>query len=608
MNTNDLIQLDQSIYRVLEVSDNLVLVFDCTRTALPIWITIDELNAGQAITETELYSKIGHKQRTELTQQDLQICNRKYTMIASTLAVIGDKQRRTKAISDAAKQYGVTTKCIKKLLCQYLTINDKSVFAPKEHQESGLTEYQRNIRWSLNKYYYTRHGKSLTETYTMLIAEKYTDSTGRVVSNHPTKAQFDYYFRKHCSKQTLYISRDGLKRYQMDKRPLLGQGIREFAPNIGIGLLDATICDIYLCDPSGQQTVGRPTLTACIDAYSGLCCGYALGFEGGVHSIRELLLNTLEDKVDFCQKYGISISKDVWPCNNLMATYVTDRGSEYTSTCMEQLSELGVTVVNLPPFRPELKGSVERFFSLVQDSYKHMLRGKGIIETDAQVRGARDYRRDACLTIDDFERIVIHCILHYNTHHIVSSFPYSKAMLDARIKPTPSSLWSYGIKQLGTNLLDISKELLIKTLLPRTKGKYSQRGLIVHKLRYRNDAYTEQYLSGGETIVAYNPDNVNTVYLVKDNYAEFSLIESQYADLSLAGAKEMQQRHRDLLHSFTDESLQAKVNLIKHIQTVSTQRKRNVDGVNTTYSQQTKANERYARHRNLLSEVTNEKH
>ena len=389
----------------------------------------------------------------------------------------------------------------------------------------------------------------------------------------------------------------------MDKRPLLGEGIREFAPNIGTGLLDSTICDIFLCDPSGQQTVGRPTLTVCIDAYSGLCCGYALGFEGGVHSIRELLLNTLEDKVALCYKYGISISKDDWPCNNLMSTYVTDRGSEYTSTCMEQLSELGVTIVNLPPFRAELKGSVERFFALLQDSYKHLLRGKGVIERDAEVRGARDYRRDACFTIEDFERIVIHCILHYNTHHIVASFPYTKAMLNEGIKPTPSSLWSYGVKQLGANLLDISKKQLIKTLLPRTKGKFTQRGLIVHKLRYRNDAYTEEYLSGGETTIAYNPNSVNTVYLVKDNYAEFNLIESQYADLSLAGAKEMQQRHRDLLHSFTDETLQAKVDLIKHIQTVSTQRKRNVDGVRTTYSQQARVNERYARHRDLLSEV-----
>ena len=32
-------------------------------------------------------------------------------------------------------------------------------------------------------------------------------------------------------------------------------------------------------------------------------------------------------------------------------------GSEYKSANLEQLAELGVTIVNLPSFRPELKGS-----------------------------------------------------------------------------------------------------------------------------------------------------------------------------------------------------------------------------------------------------------
>lgn len=608
MIVNELIQIDETIYRVLTVSGNLALVFDCLRKALPIWIATTELQSGHTITESNLTQRINLEKRESLTQSDIQVCNRKYTMIAPVLAVIDNKSQRTKAIKDAALRYNVTTKCIKKLVCQYLTLNDKSALAPKPQPKKELSEAQKSIRWALNKFYYTHHGKSLADTYAMLIAEKYTDASGAVSPNHPTKAQFDYYVRTHQRLQTHYISREGIKKYQMARRPLLGEGVREFAHNVGIGLLDSTICDIYLCDQSGQQTVGRPILTACIDAFSGLCCGYALGYEGGVYSIRELLLNTLEDKVLWCRKFGIEIDNDDWPCNSLMASYVTDRGSEYASICMEQLAELGISVINLPAFRPELKGSVERFFALIQDSYKHMLKGKGIIEIDAESRGARDYRRDACLTIEDFELIILQCILHYNKYHVIASFPYTKEMLDAQIKPTPSSLWNYGITQLGANLLNITKEQLIKTLLPRTKGTFTKRGLIVHKLRYRNDAYTEQYLSGGEVCIAYNPDNINTVYLISDNYAEFRLIESQYADLSLDGAKEMLQQRNKFLQSFAEDTLQGKVDLIKHIQAITKQRRRNVNGVKVTYSQQTRANERNSRHRDLLSEVTHEEH
>ena len=40
-------------------------------------------------------------------------------------------------------------------------------------------------------------------------------------------------------------------------------------------MLDATVCDIYLVNESGT-IVGRPILTLCVDAYSGVICGYLL--------------------------------------------------------------------------------------------------------------------------------------------------------------------------------------------------------------------------------------------------------------------------------------------------------------------------------------------
>lgn len=90
-------------------------------------------------------------------------------------------------------------------------------------------------------------------------------------------------------------------------------------------------------------------------------------------------------------------------------------GSEYKSENFEQIAELGVTIINLPPYRPELKGAVEKFFDLLQNTYKPYLKGKGIIEPDFQERGAHDYRKDARLTIADFEKYcctVLFTIIH----------------------------------------------------------------------------------------------------------------------------------------------------------------------------------------------------
>ena len=60
---------------------------------------------------------------------------------------------------------------------------------------------------------------------------------------------------------------------------------------------------------------------------------------------------------------------------NFLQLRGTDMGSEYKSENFEQITELGVTVVNLPSYRPELKEAVEKFFDLVQSTYKPYLKG-----------------------------------------------------------------------------------------------------------------------------------------------------------------------------------------------------------------------------------------
>ena len=141
-----------------------------------------------------------------------------------------------------------------------------------------------------------------------------------------------------------------------------------------------------------------------------------------MYSLRGLMLSVIEDKVKRCDRFGISIQKEDWPCDKLPAKLITDMGGEYTSGNFEQIAELGVTVVNLPSYRPELKGLIEKFFDVIQQTYKKYLKGKGVIEPDYQERGAHDYRKDACLTLTDFEKIVLHCIVYYKLCIPISMF------------------------------------------------------------------------------------------------------------------------------------------------------------------------------------------
>lgn len=244
-------------------------------------------------------------------------------------------------------------------------------------------------------------------------------------------------------------------------------------------------------------------------------------------------------------------------------------GSEDKSETFEQIADLDVTVINLPSYRPELKGSVEKFFDLVQDIYKKHLKGKGVIEPDYQERGSHDYRKDACLMMADFEKVVLRCIVYYNSQRIIENFPYSEEMLQANIQPFASAIYEWGKNQTGVNLIQIECEQVILTLLPRTQGKFCRNGLKVNKMRYKNENFTEKYLSGGIVTVAYNPDDVSSVWLLDNGaYIRFNLIENRYKDMGLSEVQTMQTTQKELVKAAKEPNLQAQIELANHIEAI----------------------------------------
>jgi len=402
-----------------------------------------------------------------------------------------------------------------------------------------------------------------------MLKEKYCVD-GQLLHEHPTYNQFRYFYRKNRKLETYYISRDGLKDYQRNKRPLLGDGVQELAPNIGTAMLDSTICDIYLVNDSGNL-IGRPVLVVACDANTSMCLGYSLLWEGGTYSLQTLMLNILEDKVALCKRMGIRISDEQWQVSKLPGTMITDGGSEYKGQTFEQIAELGVTLINLPAYRPELKGPVEKLFDLVQSSYKDLLKGKGVIMPDFQERGAHDYRKDALLTLQEFERIVVRCIVYYNCERVIQNYPYTQDMIANSVRPHANTIWNWKMNEAGANLIVTCKNNLVLTLLPRTNAKFTRHGLKVNQLRYYADGYKEHFLRGDDAIVAYNPDNCNKVWLKEKDgsFVEFSLIESRFLDMSLDNVQELFRKQKELVQESTRENYQAKIELMSFIETVA---------------------------------------
>ena len=197
---------------------------------------------------------------------------------------------------------------------------------------------------------------------------------------------------------------------------------------------------------------------------------------------------------------------------------------------------------------------------------------------DWQKRGSHDYRKDACLSMADFEKIIIHCILYYNSERVIENYPYTDAMLLAKVKPYASDIWEWGRQQMGANLIDIDEKKLVLALLPRTEGKFSRYGLKVNRMRYHCEGYAEQCLKGNTVTAAYNPDDVSEVWLIENGkYTKFDLIESRYKGKSLAAVQDMKNSQREIVKSVSEENLQAKIELAEHIQAISSKADRKED-------------------------------
>ena len=565
MKVNDVLRKGEDKIRVLVVRDDACYCIDCSGDCMPVWIPAKKLDGYRLDTAPAI--------NTEMTPGQKQTAHERFTMIAPMLAFLTDDKERNRIMNRISEEQNISKQTLRRYLCRYLVYQDIAALAPAVREtRHELTQDQKNMRWALNKYFYSPKKSKLTDVYVKLLKEKYCDAEGNLPAEYPSMRQFRYFEQKYRKQENYLISRNGLKNYQRNDRPLLGEGVQEYAPYIGVGMLDATVCDIYLVNKEGL-VVGRPILVAGVDANSFLCMGYSLLWEGGVYSLQQLMLNIVSDKVELCRKMGIDVEERQWPVSALPGVMVTDMGSEYIGETFEQITELGVTLINLPSFRPDLKGPIEKLFDMVQEKYKDALKGKGVIMPDFQERGAHDYRKDACLTLEEFERIVVRCIVYYNSERVISDYPYTEMMIDSQVRPYACDIWNWKLQEPGTNLIAATEREIVLTLLPRTEGKFTRYGLMVNKLRYHRDGYKEKYLRGGKCTVSYNPDDVSHVWLRNDNgYEEFQIIETMYTGKTLEQVTEIKRGQEAIVRNEAEEALQAKIRLMSFIETAAEQK------------------------------------
>lgn len=483
------------IFRVLLEQDGAIWLISHHNPAQPFPITGEEtvnlrripMPATFPTTSTAMTE--AQRERLELIQP-----------LLDDMRCVTDKEYRRRKAQGLAEANATTAARIVRLYYRYLArgrLTESKARPPTERSDYD---------WAIRTFYFSAKRLSLRTAYDMMLVQRYSDANGQIVPGAPTWPSFQHYFysRNYHKQPRKVIAREGLTHYQRNCRPLHGSA-SDWRPIPGCFQMDATQADIYLVSRHDRsQVIGRPNIYLAVDTATQLITGVYVGLDAGESAVMECLAQAVADKVEWCRKYGIEITASDWPSCGLPSEIITDKGREFWGGRMEELCQrYGIEMQSLPPFRPDGKGLVEKAFDLLQQRYKPLLRGKGVIEGDAQERWATDYRQQAVLTLDEYTQVIIHCIVYLNSGRVLEN------------GKTPAKLWQELCQEPGTGtaLLEAPAEEVHRMALPRMTAKLTRKGFLVNSLLYVPEVADAVYV--GDTYpVAYDPADLSYVYVV----------------------------------------------------------------------------------------------
>lgn len=548
-----------------------------------------------------------------------------------------NKETRTKALEDISKEEGLSIHKVKKCFSRYWqrgmnknslipdyinsggrgkskNLTDLKVGKPKKvnyygEQIIGINvkdETKKQFNLAINKYFRNNKKISLKEVYTLMLRDFYSDiyrENGEMKykvwdSNRiPSYDQFYYWFKKNEDAKKDIIFREGEKEFNLKHRELLSDSKQETDGPGTRFQIDATIGDIYLVSSLNRnRIIGRPVIYAIIDVFSRLITGIYVGLEGPSWTGAMMALdNMVEDKVEFCKKYGIEISEEQWPVKHLPEIIIADRG-EFEGFSVENLiNNLNIKIENTSPYRGDLKGIVERSFRTTNEKIKH--KTPGAIMKEFRKRGDRDYRLDATLTLEEFTKIYINIVIHHN-NKIIEKYPMDKEMIADEIIATPLNLWNWGIENRKGRLRVIDRDIFRLNILPKGKASVSRAGIRFKGLYYSSEkAIQEQWFIGTKNRsveVIYDTRNINNIYIPYNNGMEFDecyLVDTsmQYKDFLLEEIIFNQELESELRNKEIKEQKQSDIDLEKEIENIVKAAKKNkLENINYNESNNSK--------------------
>lgn len=395
-------------------------------------------------------------------------------------------------------------------------------------------EIKRIFEVSVKRFYHTTKKNPLSTTFNLMLKTyfvadyRFDDGVKKPIllerDKLPSLKQFRYWYEKTYQSEEKLRKRKGNGKYELEDRAVLGTSVGElYGPGTKFQI-DATVADVYIVSSFNRNwIIGRPIIYVVIDVFSRLVTGLYVGLEGpSWFGAMMALSNTASEKVSYCKEYGIEITKDEWECHYLPQTLLADRGELEGYNVERLISAFNIKVENTPPYRGDWKGIVEQHFKIIHSRVKPFI--PGFVDVDIKVRGDRDYRLDATLTLEEFTSVIIRCALYHNNHHWQTEYNQDEMMINDEVALIPRELWNWGIKNRSGKLRSYPEDIVKLHLLPTAKARVTYKGIEFKKMRFSSETSLKENWFGEarhkgswQIPICYDPRNMSHIYLPSED-------------------------------------------------------------------------------------------
>lgn len=551
-------------------------------------------------------------QEEELTESEKRKRDFAWSVIQDIYRIpeIFEPKSRSELIKEASIKFGISQKTIRSYLKQYWargTVSKNSLLpnyiysGKKKSGERVYTKktgrpptYSSSIKRSsvdenwkrifmavLEKHYFKRSKPSLKYAYHQMMKEYFSinskEPNTKVLNLEkpiPSFNQFYYFYRNNYKADFIVRKREGKRIFLQNHRAITGSA-NEDSMGIGLFAVDGTVGDIYLVSSIDRtKVIGRPLIYLVIDIFSRMIVGINVGIENmSGDSLRMALANTFENKMEFCKRtLDMDIDGKDWLPHYLPHTLLADRGSELISEDLTIIVEdLNIKIQNTGSHRPELKGTCESYFRILQDFLKPFL--PGFVQKDFNKRGVPDYRKTSVLTLKEFFQIMVECIIYFNARYM-PEYPRSKGMIEENIPPIPNEIFKWGLNKGSGRLRTIP---YVVAVYPKSKALITKKGILFKGLYYscptavKEGWFSTARINGNWNIdIRYDPQIMNKIYIRKNrtNYEVCSLIEhyDMYRNANLEEVMVLQKMNRQQEAEYEEYELNATIKLTQKVE------------------------------------------